>query len=499
MRLSDSVAALRPRSPWEAMDFGMLLAQRHAGLLMLAWAIPALPLLALLSLLLWESPAWALLIFWWLKPLGERLPLFILSRALFGETPRLGESLRALPGLLRTEWLASLTRRRLNPTRSFDLPVLLLEGLGDKELQQRRAVLAARRGKRGAGWLTLVGLHLELALWLGLLAFLYLLLPAQAGIELDWQQLLEDTPPDRLWLEHLTNGLYALVLMIWEPLYVAGGFGLYLNRRVHLEAWDLEAAFQRLRRRLGSATGILLLATGLVLAQLPGPAMAEPTASQPSQTLGRQAARADIRAMLGQPPFSRREETTRWRFGDPAQVSDIESQPAVSADFIQRLAQALEMLLWLAVGSGAMLLAWRYRAWLAVFTGRRAPAGRRVPPRPPGHSAPRPAASPTLPADIATQAERLWAEDPGQALALLYRGLLERLREDYQLPLSEADTEGEILRRIRRLERPELQHLAETLIRHWQNFAYGRHLPPAAVKDELLSAWRARFGSGSSA
>ncbi|MGV6473410.1 DUF4129 domain-containing protein [Azotobacter vinelandii] len=498
MRLSDSVAVLRPRSHWEAMDFGVLLARRHAGLLMLAWALPALPLLALLGLLFPESPGWALLIFWWLKPLGERLPLFVLSRVLFGETPRLGECLRALPGLLRAEWLTSLTRRRFSPTRSFDLPVLLLEGLTGKELQQRRAVLAANRGKRGAGWLTLVGLHLELALWLGLLAFLYMLLPPQAGIEFDWLRLLEGPPRERLWLEHLTNGLYALVLMVWEPLYVACGFGLYLNRRVNLEAWDLEMAFQRLRRRLGGVAGVLLLAAGLLLAQLPGPALAQPPVPQASPPLGRQAARADIRTLLGQPPFRQREEIIRWRLGDPPLATDGGSRTAVPADLVQRLARTLEALLWLAVGAGALVLAWRYRDWLAAFAGRRAPGTRRTPAAAPGQSTPRPA-SPAPPTDIAAEAERLWNDAPGQALALLYRGLLERLREDYRLPLSEADTEGDILRRVRRLERDDLQHLAETLTRHWRNFAYGGHPPPADQKDGLLAAWRAQFGGGSAA
>jgi len=493
MRPTDSVAVLRPRSPWEAMDLGVLLARRHAGLLMLAWALPALPLLALLSLLLWESPGWVLLIFWWLKPLGERLPLFILSRALFGATPRLGESLSALPGLLRAEWLASLTRHRFNPARSFDLPVLLLEGVAGQELQQRRATLAAGRGKRGAGWLTLVGLHLELALWLGLLAFLYLLLPAPASADLDWQRLLDGTPEEWLWLEHLTNGLYALVLMVWEPLYVACGFGLYLNRRVHLEAWDLEVAFHRLRRRLSGAAGVLLLAAGLVLA-LPDAAQAQPPAPQPPPALDRQAARADIQALLGQAPFHRREETLRWRFGEPAQPS-IGARPFDAAGLARRLAGALEILLWATVGAGAALLAWRYRDWLAAFAGRVAPSVRRPPPLPAAHSAPRPE-PPALPADIAAEAERLWADAPDQALALLYHGLLDHLREDYRLPLREADTEGEVLHRVRRLEQIELQRLAETLTLHWQNLAYGRQPPPAELKEPLLAAWRRQFGAG---
>ena len=129
MQLTEANVAIRPRTPWEAIDLGTQLARRHAPLLMAGWAAVTLPVFAVLSLLLWQHPSLALLLFWWLKPLYERLPLFILSRALFGETPSLGESLKAVPGLWRPQWFASLTWRRLSMTRSFDLPVQQLEGL----------------------------------------------------------------------------------------------------------------------------------------------------------------------------------------------------------------------------------------------------------------------------------------------------------------------------------------------------------------------------------
>jgi hypothetical protein len=38
---------------------------------------------------------------------------------------------------------------------------------------------------------------------------------------------------------------YVLVVALVEPFYVAAGFAMYLNRRVELEAWDIE---QELRR-----------------------------------------------------------------------------------------------------------------------------------------------------------------------------------------------------------------------------------------------------------
>jgi hypothetical protein len=38
---------------------------------------------------------------------------------------------------------------------------------------------------------------------------------------------------------------YALVVLFIEPFYVAAGFGMYINRRAELEAWDIEQEFRR--------------------------------------------------------------------------------------------------------------------------------------------------------------------------------------------------------------------------------------------------------------
>ncbi len=151
MRLTDASVAIRPRSTWEAMDLGVLLARQHRGLLMSAWALVSLPVFALLSLLLWDHPSIALLLFWWLKPAFERLPLYILSRALFGDTPSLKQALKAWPRLLKPQLLASLSWRRLSLSRSFTLPVQQLEGLDGLARQQRLRVLLPRACARHAG------------------------------------------------------------------------------------------------------------------------------------------------------------------------------------------------------------------------------------------------------------------------------------------------------------------------------------------------------------
>ena len=176
MRLSEASVVIRPRTTWEAMDLGVLLSQRHRRLLMTSWALITLPVFALLSLLLWDSPTLALLLFWWLKPAFERLPLYILAKALFGETPTLRQALRQWPRLLKPQLLASLTWRRLSLSRSFIMPVVQLEGLSGEARQQRVRVLQ-QRNAGAAHWLTLIGMHLEGILWIGLLALFYLLLP----------------------------------------------------------------------------------------------------------------------------------------------------------------------------------------------------------------------------------------------------------------------------------------------------------------------------------
>ena len=522
MRLTDANAAIRPRTAWEALDLGTLLARRHAGLLMTSWALLTLPLFALLSLLLWESPSIALLLFWWLKPAFERLPLHILSRTLFDDTPTLREALRAMPRLLKPQLLASLTWRRFSPTRSFDLPVLQLEGLSGAARSQRLVVLG-QRDAGAASWLTVVGVHIESALWFGLLALFYLLLPQQMEIDWQWQDLLGVSSGEWLWLEHLSNLLYALLLCVWEPVYVACGFSLYLNRRTGLEAWDIELQFRRLRQRLTGSAYALLLTGALLLGPLP---FAEPLQAAESasscplpfddpdgpdksrlehQALSSTAAQQQINKLLDQPPFENRETVTRWRLGEPAEAPAGEPQDSTLMKGLKNLLQLigqlvsldwlallLEALLWSLLFCLIALLAWRYREWLRIFGNR---LGRR---QHPGQS---PAdllfglqVSPqSLPEDIPGSAERLWNSQPREALGLLYRALLSHLLHDHHLTLKSSHTENEILQLLGDLGEPRLAHFSRQLTLLWQGLAYGHRLPSADTGRRLCQHWRELF------
>lgn len=508
---------LRPRSAWEAIDLGILLARRQARLLAISWALLTLPVFGLLSLVFWQHPTLSLLLFWWFKPLYERLPLFILSHALFADTPSLRRSMTALPGLLRRQWLASVTWRRFSLTRSFELPVLQLEALSGSARQQRLLVLK-QRDASAARWLTIVGVHLESGLWLGALALIYMMTPAQLLADWNWQELMQ-AEGDWLWFEHLTNLAYVLVLVIWEPIYVACGFSLYLNRRTVLEAWDIELSFRRLVERLRPALPALLLGIGLLLVlpsekahAAPGtvPNHAQQTPAEPSpsherllnQPLTSQAASARIAEVLDQPPFRHRETITRWRFGDeqptrePGWLTRLLSnllQNSRLQQSLERLATGVEIALWAALFGLITLTLWRYRAWLSLYVGRRPSLATQPRQGGPSMVFGLDTQPESLPQDVASEAERLWDEQPGEALRLLYRAFLSRLREEHRLGLKAAHTEGDVLVLLRHEGQPELIRYAESLTHHWLNLAYGQRLPPSAARRELCDRWREVF------
>jgi hypothetical protein len=50
---------------------------------------------------------------------------------------------------------------------------------------------------------------------------------------------------EALGIRYAGTTLYALAVLVVEPFYVASGFAMYLNRRVELEAWDVEQEFRR--------------------------------------------------------------------------------------------------------------------------------------------------------------------------------------------------------------------------------------------------------------
>jgi hypothetical protein len=239
MQIESIALNLRPRSVWEGCDLGVRLLQSWLGPVFRCYLAVALPCLAL-CLAAGALAAWlpALLI-WLAKPWLDRTILFVLSRALFGATTRVGELWPArhsvwLAGLGRT-----LTLQRLSASRCFVQPILQLEGLSGPALRSRlRQVAGGRRAVARAAGLAFV--CAELAVALSLLVVSLWLAPRSLGLE--WDPV-DSLPGSRL--AFLIALAYGAAVTFLEPFYVAVGFGMYVNRRVALEAWDIEQEFRR--------------------------------------------------------------------------------------------------------------------------------------------------------------------------------------------------------------------------------------------------------------
>ena len=234
------------------MDLGLRLLQANIGAIYKPWLLVVIPVCVLVHLALWFYPGWALVVVWWLNPLFAHIPLVILSRRLFGDTPTTRQSLRLTGNALRRDWFAWLTIRRFSLRRSFVMPVSVLEGLSGQALSQRISVLVASKDGGDAIGLTAVCWGVVCAIVVSVMGLIELLHAPSAELLFDWFN-----RNSQYWLlqRHLLDG--SIILLAWlivEPLFVAAGFALYLNRRTTLEGWDIELGLRTMAARLAART-----------------------------------------------------------------------------------------------------------------------------------------------------------------------------------------------------------------------------------------------------
>ena len=243
MRVDAIAVELRPRPMWEAADLGVRLVQTHGRSIWRTFG-PVYAAFVLLALASVEIAPWlpSLLIFWF-KPWLDRSILFVLSRAVFGQETRFAHLWAAQRSVWWGQPLRTLLWRRFSPWRAFTQPIYQLEGQRGKALRQRRAQLLRQQGS-AAGGMHFAFATIEGALVFGGAALAFWFAPEQLRADvLDW---LLGRSGERSLLASLSMaGLYAAVVAVLEPFYVAAGFGMYLNRRVQLEAWDIEQEFRR--------------------------------------------------------------------------------------------------------------------------------------------------------------------------------------------------------------------------------------------------------------
>lgn len=475
-------ARIRPRAPWRAMDLGARLMRAWWGRLTLTWLLTTLvPFALLIAAFGMDRIYTACLVFWWLKPLWEKPLLEYLSRALFGERPGAAQLLREFPRYGFRGLAGLLTWRRFAPSRSFDLPVIQLERNRGTRLANRLRVLHLPPSNRSS-MLTLVMVNMEQGLLLGFLLLIYMLVPWQFNLQLrEW--LIAPNPGQQL----ITAVSWYLAMTLTEPLYVACGFALYLNKRTWLEAWDIDLGLRRIGLRRGAgamAAGFLLC---LTLPLVAGHARADTaTKATPKQQA--------IHILAG-PDFMPLQTHHGWRprsfVHEPDWLKKLLTllphlHHRSSATDWSTLAGALRFMLWVVVISLALWLLWHYRRWLAALARRQGPE--RAPPSVAGLDI-RPE---SLPPDTGSAVrDALAAGRTREALSLLYRASLSRLVSREGLALTRGATEGECLRAIREYERADRWlPLMEPLTRLWVTAAWAHRVPPEPEIMACLEQWQ---------
>jgi len=465
---------LRRRSPWEAMDLGFTMLRRWWRTVYAAHALVFVPLALAVTAVCWfYEVLWlAMLIVWWLEPLYDRVILHVLSRAVFGEVP----SVRFVkePSQYQAGLFWALTFDRFDLARSFNLPVRQLEGSRGRERRARKGVLG-RRTRSYAVWLTFVWVHFEAILLWSAAGMAGLLLPAQAerarGDEDAFFSGLMEMLSRTTWDDAL---VYAAVIFLLEPFYVAAGFALYLNRRTLLEGWDIEVALRRIAERY--AAPAIVLAALFVSFAMPVPALAQ--AKDPKK---------EIAEVLKAKEFGYHRMAERWRAKErPA--PEAKAPPGGDGStwwaIIKALAKAVEVLLWVAAGALIAYALW----WAARMLPRHGAAPPAEPYRPPAALFGMELAPETLPPDVAAAAAALArAGKLREALSLLYRGALSELVHKRGVRLLTSHTEGDVLRLS-----GELTYL-KSLIAAWRQCAYARRIPQAGDVERLAQDYRAAF------
>jgi hypothetical protein len=288
------------------------------------------------------------------------------------------------------------------------------------------------------------------------------------------------------WLRTALPLLYLAGTSVVEPLLVAGGFGLYLNRRIYLEGWDVDLAFRRLARRAAPLASAAALTVAL-LGAAPTPAAAQAcVADDPTS------ASACLGEVLADPAFGASREVEWWRLRED--LFDLDGDADLSLPALGWLGELLatfgELLLWALFAAAAIAL-------LLGVAARRAPA------RPAGASEPAPTRlfgldldPDSLPDDVVGAARAAWARgERREALSLLYRGALVALVERGGLAIPRSATELECVELVRGSARAADAPAFRSLTLAWLHARYAGAPPGDDAFDALCGAFEAAFGA----
>lgn len=491
----------RPRSNWQAIDAGMLLARAHYWKLLVLWLTFAIPIATTVTAiaLLGFSPFWLTSwVIWWFKPLYELPILMYLSRVLFNQTTSIRlaiiESKSQIIPLLKSY----LTLSRLSTARSMTAPVVFLEHQKGKARRNRVNTLTDQPTR--AYTLLLAWLHIESIGSYLVFGILLSLIHSDMGLEQIWKQLTQGATESGNTNVYIYTAVPMVLAAIVAPFYVSSGFLLYINRRMQLEAWDIEHQFQDLESKHKQHTSHTFLASCSALFALIGvfsvisalslspfkPAMAETSKNlAPIESI-----RDSISSMYENEDFGSSKTVKSLRFKKPETKNNkTEINTGWMTTALEFLFSISRALIYLLAGMCVALVAWallkfmpnswhfkRQRPTLELLDVEHHPLTR------------------SQPDDIRTSAEEaLQQGNHREAISLLYRGALRTVMRRHSLSIPKSATEKECQYWVAQCEVEEQTNHFKQLVGEWMSIAYANRQPTDKQTRDLIDFWESNF------
>lgn len=258
MKLDKLTVNVRPLPSFQAMDLGMTMARHWFIPLWQLWWRRMLPMFIIVLCIMFYQAFTdnavgfsGLLLFWLMlmvfylsKPYAE-IPLVIyLSQRLFNENLTSEQVWQQLKQIPRTGIFSSL-RFHITPRRQMLMPIVLLEQQTRKERKMRLKVLTKSQNNAIA-WHTTMFQVIEILIYLGILVFMFHLVPENIINETFFDMLFNEMS----WVvQIIAITIYLLVTSILSVFYIASGFAVYICKRSQLEGWDIELKFRQLAQR----------------------------------------------------------------------------------------------------------------------------------------------------------------------------------------------------------------------------------------------------------
>ena len=539
MNLDNIVISLRPRSSWQSIDLGFKLGSQWFVKLFLLWCILSIPIYLFCRSI--GLPEFAtLMLWWWMKPLYEAPMYFWCSRAVFNEPVSYRQALAQLRKKLPTLLATFLTLWRLDSARSLTMNIVMVENHNRKDRSARKSVL--NRVNTKSGLLILTCLHIELILTYSLILIGYMMLPAEYK-SVEFISVIDGTAggPLVIVLECCT----VIAVGVVAPFYVCSGFSSYINRRTHLEAWDIDLQFHQMidrharhlsgtrktftrkpddaqassannsnvnpnqsesttntddtsanKRHRGpsSAVAALLIATFISISS---PDVTAHTLEVNSH--GSDASQTLINEVLQHEDFgTTKKEKKLKRINEKPKKKSTERDLSGLQEFFSKLAflsAGLEVALWILAAAVLGFLIFhifrdsqqiQFVTDLLGFKRQKMAKAKLFD---------LDIAPESLPDNIPHSAQQLLKNgQQREAMSLLYRGALSRLVHHYDMKITDSATEQQCLEQVNREQPAPRKNVFSILTRLWLQVAYGRSELREEQLNELCSDWESAFG-----